>query len=114
MIAVTGKLLSELYKEITDNYGTYYYNEIDFKLTEETKAELSDKLFINKLLPNFSIEVDRVSYLDGCKVYFKNGGFVVARFSGTEPVIRICCEMLKKKNADIICGVMSDFILSER
>ena len=38
-------------------------------------------------------EVDHVSYLDGCKVYFKNGGWIIARFSGTEPLLRIFCEM---------------------
>ena len=38
-------------------------------------------------------ETDHVSYMDGCKVYFKNGGWVIARFSGTEPLLRIFCEM---------------------
>lgn len=110
MIAVTGKLLSELYKEIIENYGTYYYNELDFVLTHESKMQLSQKLFIDKLLPNFPIEIDKISYLDGCKVYFKNKGFVVVRFSGTEPVVRICCEMPDKKDADTVCKVILDFL----
>ncbi len=39
------------------------------------------------------LEIDKISYLDGCKVYFKNGGWIIARFSGTEPLLRIFCEM---------------------
>lgn len=38
-------------------------------------------------------EIDHISYLDGSKVYFKNGGWLIARFSGTEPLLRIFCEM---------------------
>lgn len=110
MIAVTGKLLSELYKEITDIYGVFYAKELDFTLTHEMKERLSEKLFKDKLLPDFTMEVEKVSYLDGCKVYFKNGGFVVIRFSGTEPVIRICCEMSNQLDANVVCGTVLDFL----
>ena len=48
-------------------------------------------------------EVDHVSYMDGCKVYFKNGGWVIARFSGTEPLIRIFCEMPTQSEAVWMC-----------
>ena len=48
---------------------------------------------VDKLLPEFPCEVEKVSYADGCKVYFKNGGWIIGRFSGTEPLIRIFCEM---------------------
>ena len=34
------------------------------------------------------------SYMDGCKVYFKNGGWVIARFSGTEPLLRIFLSLI--------------------
>ncbi|MBR6729076.1 MAG: hypothetical protein IKL80_02850, partial [Clostridia bacterium] len=26
-------------------------------------------------------------------VYFENGGWIIARFSGTEPLLRVFCEM---------------------
>ena len=31
---------------------------------------------------------ERISYMDGCKVYMK-GGWIIVRFSGTEPRVRI-------------------------
>ncbi|MEZ4509753.1 MAG: hypothetical protein R2912_04995 [Eubacteriales bacterium] len=40
----------------------------------------------------FSISPIRVSYQDGCKVYFADDSFVVCRFSGTEPLLRIFAE----------------------
>ena len=49
--------------------------------------------FNKKELPDFGIPVSRVNYEDGCKVYFENGGWIIARFSGTEPLLRVFCEM---------------------
>jgi len=46
-----------------------------------------------KELPDFGLEIEKVSYEDGHKVYFANGGWIIARFSGTEPLIHVFCEM---------------------
>ena len=54
---------------------------------------------VQKKLPDFDVEVERVSYEDGCKVYFKDGSFVICRFSGTEPLLRIFAESSTKKVA---------------
>ena len=46
-------------------------------------------------IPDFSVTgltVDHVSYMDGCKIYFTDGSFVICRPSGTEPVLRIMAE----------------------
>lgn len=110
MIAVTGRLLSELYQEITNTFGTYYSKELDYTLTEEKKENLIQTLFIDKLLPSFPIGVEKVSYLDGCKIYFQNGGFLVVRLSGTEPLIRVCCEMPLKEQIDSICFRILKFL----
>ena len=40
--------------------------------------------------------------MDGLKVYFENGGWIIARFSGTEPLIRVFCEMENKELAEKI------------
>ena len=54
--------------------------------------------------------MDHVSYLDGSKVYFKNGGWVVGRFSGTEPLIRIFCEMPEEELAKVVCRIYEEFL----
>jgi phosphomannomutase len=43
--------------------------------------------------------VVRVSYEDGCKVYFEDESFVICRFSGTEPLLRIFAEGKNKEIA---------------
>lgn len=110
MIAVTGKRLSELAEEIQEKYGTSYMEERSYKFTEERKTELQNILFQEKKLPQFDLSVEKVSYMDGCKVYFKNGGWIIARFSGTEPLLRIFCEMKDQEQAEKYADVLAGFL----
>jgi phosphomannomutase len=79
------------------------------RFTPEEKTEIYQTLMEEHRIPEFPCEKERVSWLDGCKVYFKNGGWVSARFSGTEPLIRIFCEMEKEEDAKRICGIFETF-----
>lgn len=110
MMAVTGRSLSEIYKDITDKYGKFFTSEGDFKFSQKRKDEIMKILMEDKKLPEFPIEIEKVSYLDGCKVYFKNGGWIISRFSGTEPLIRIFCEMPSQDQADEISEIMYNFL----
>ena len=92
MLAVTGKSVSQLYREITQKYGMLYYEEVSLTVTEERKQELKELLFAQKRIPDFADAIEKVSYEDGCKVYFRNGSWVICRFSGTEPLLRIAAE----------------------
>lgn len=92
MIAVTGKKISQIVKQIQEQYGTFTFIERDYKFSAQKKEMMYQTLIIDKKLPEFSEEIEKISYLDGCKVYFKNGAWVSARFSGTEPLLRIFCE----------------------
>lgn len=98
MIAVTGKHLSEIIRDIRSEYGTLYTEERDYTFTPQRKEEIYKILMEDKALPKMEHEIEHVSYLDGCKVYFKNGGWIIARFSGTEPLLRIFCEMDKAED----------------
>ena len=111
MIAVTGKPLSELVLEIRKECGEMYMEERAYEFTEQEKERLLEVLYEKRKLPDLAdYQVDRVSYMDGCKVYFKNNGWVIARFSGTEPLLRIFCEMPDKQAAREICGLFETYL----
>ncbi|MGV8981542.1 phosphoglucomutase/phosphomannomutase family protein [Clostridium sp.] len=110
LLSVTGKSLSELLEEIHKQYGYFYMTESDYKFSIEVKDELRTKLFVNKSIPNFDYEVERTSYEDGVKVYFRNGGWIIARFSGTEPLLRIFSEMENETMAKEISNTMRKFL----
>ena len=92
MQAVTGKSVAELYREITEKYGQLYYEEDSFPLPPDRKKLLVERIFAQNMLPEFPGEVEKVSYADGCKVYFADGSWIICRMSGTEPLMRMAAE----------------------
>ena len=110
MIAVTGKPLSQLVKEIEGEFGTIHMEERNYKFSQEKKEHIFKILLEDKRLPEIPYEIEKVTYLDGCKVYFQNGGWLSARFSGTEPLLRIFCEMPDEKDAVSLCILFEEFL----
>lgn len=110
MLAVTGMKISQIYDEIQKEFGEFYMLENNYSFKASRKPELIKTLITDKLTPEFPCEIDHVSYMDGCKVYFKNGGWVSARFSGTEPLLRVFCEMSDLAMAEDICARYREFL----
>ena len=92
MICKTGKHPSEMIAEISQKFGTYIMKESNIPFSMPQREQLTRTIFTDCALPEFSQKPVRVSYLDGCKVYFADDSFVVCRFSGTEPLLRIFAE----------------------
>lgn len=109
MLCVTGKSLRELLDEIYDRYGHLEMAEFDTRFSAEKKEELQQTLFVEKKLPTFPWAVKSVSYMDGLKICFENG-WIIARFSGTEPLIRIFCEMETREIAESAIDMMRKFL----
>ena len=110
MICVTGKHLAEMLDEIHRQFGYFVMLERDRRFSLEKKEVLIKLLFEDKKLPSFEIPIKRVSYEDGAKIYFENGGWIIARFSGTEPLIRIFTEMSTKEEAAKVSEKMLTFL----
>jgi len=114
MISVTNMEISQMLEEIHGKYGRMAMAEFDTRFSDAKKNSLLDMLFAQKLLPDFEnklgFAVEKVSYLDGCKVYFKNGGWIIIRFSGTEPLLRVFCEMEDVRIARKVIDLVKEFI----
>lgn len=92
MLANTGKSVSQLKKDLEDEFGIYFYKRIDIHTTEKLKQEtlsmckqlkIGDKIGINNII--------EIGNLDGYKFSFENG-WIIVRASGTEPLLRFYCE----------------------
>ena len=110
MMAVTKKNLSLILKEIYDRYGYRVMSENSYAFNSQDKERLINILYHDRLIPDFAVPVEKLSYEDGLKVYFKNGGWLVARFSGTEPLLRVFAEMPDEQQADDVCNRMKGFL----
>ena len=105
MVSVTGMSPSQILDKLEKQFGIFVMEEANLRFAPERKKEIENRILKKKELPQFPREVARVSYQDGCKVYFADGGFVVCRFSGTEPLLRIFAENRTRETAqqDIDC-----------
>lgn len=101
MLAVTGKSISALYREITDVYGELRYREADFRMSPKRKEELKTLLFEEALLPALD-NVVKVDRSDGVKLWFADGSWVICRFSGTEPLLRMAAEAESAARAEAL------------
>ena len=106
MLSVTGKKMSELGREVFTRFGELHSAEYDWPLTQEKKDEIFRLVMTEKQLPDLGRKVEKVSYMDGCKVYL-DGGWVIVRFSGTEPRVRIFAEAETEKAARNLVEIMA-------
>lgn len=100
IMAVSGKNLRAFVQEIEERYGAKIWIEKSLHFHASLKQQLHDTLYLDKKIPEFSETVKQVKYDDGIKVYFENGDWVIARFSGTEPLLRIFSESQSKEKAE--------------
>lgn len=99
IIAVSGKSLADFINEIEEKYGKMYWVEKSYSYSAKKRNILWNILYNEKRLPEYSDSIEKVGYEDGVKVYFENGDWVLARFSGTEPLLRVFSESSNKEKA---------------
>lgn len=110
MISVTGKSAGEIMDGLRAEFGNFVMVEDNLRFAIELKDAINKTLMIEKKLPDFGEEVVRVNYEDGCKVYFADDSFVICRFSGTEPLLRIFAESNNEERAEGYIKAFKEFL----
>lgn len=86
--------------------GPHYYDRIDTRLTDN-QVKQAAKARLDGAQPatigGLKV-VDKVT-LDGYKFVLEDGGWLLIRFSGTEPLIRVYCETMHQ---DKVQGILKD------
>ncbi len=93
------KTLSELVQELYDEYGFFCYKRNDLHVSEEKKQAIIPRAAVGDLTSIAGYKVLKFSDLDGCKYHFE-GGWLLIRASGTEPVLRLYCEADSQEKVD--------------
>jgi phosphomannomutase len=92
-MAITGKSLGTLVREMEAEYGPHRYGRVDLRL-----ATLADRdrvvATVTSAPPTtlLSQRVQQVDTLDGVKLIRADSSWVMLRASGTEPLLRIYAE----------------------
>lgn len=91
MMVKRGKKLSELVGELFDEFGPHVARRSDVHTTDEKKQAVLDRLSKGGLEEVAGHRVEQVDTLDGYK-HLTDGGWLMVRPSGTEPVLRVYAE----------------------
>lgn len=110
MISVINMTPTKFMEELRNIYGNFVMVEDNLKFKIEDKQKIIKLLFEDKKLPKFATKVKRVGYEDGCKIYFENDSFIICRFSGTEPLLRIFAEGKTKEEAESYIKELKKFL----
>ncbi len=110
MIARTGSKISELQEKVWSLTGRLYSAEENFPATPEMKIAIPKLL---KEAPCGSVAgypVERISHVDGTKLYLANDNWAQLRFSGTEPVLRLAVEADSPEKARELIVWLKQFV----
>ncbi|MBE9075203.1 phosphoglucomutase/phosphomannomutase family protein [Microcystis sp. LEGE 08355] len=93
-VVESGQDLSDLYAQLQDKTGFHSeYDRIDLPLANmEARAQLITALDNDPLREIAGKQVTDCNPMDGYKFRLEDGSWLLIRFSGTEPVLRLYCE----------------------
>lgn len=103
MLAVTKQSPSQLLAAVEKKYGKSVFKRVDFTAHKTIdKASFVEK--VQKRIPTKlpGMKVAEVKAIDGIKVIFENGHWVLMRPSGTEPLVRTYAETDSAKGTDAL------------
>jgi phosphomannomutase len=92
MMVRTGKRPSELLDLLFEKVGPHYYDRIDSHFDPERKAEILANVANARPETIGGLKVTDIVTIDGHQFIMEDGGWLLVRFSGTEPIIRVYCE----------------------
>jgi len=97
MVAFEQKPLTEILKEIYGKYGHFYTKRLDIHLAQDRKETLLKSLKETTPSEVAGDKVKEVRGVDGVKLVLESGDWILARPSGTEPLVRVYIESRDKE-----------------
>ncbi len=101
----TGKKPTELLAELFEKVGgAHYYKRIDTPFQGDRQEKIDRILAANPKTIG-GLKVTELVTIDGYQFRLEDGGWLLIRFSGTEPIIRVYCETM---HADKVDAILAD------
>lgn len=87
----TGKKPTELLKMLFEKVGEHFYGRIDSPFSGAREAREA-AILAAKPASLGGLKVTELVTIDGFQFRLEDGGWLLIRFSGTEPILRVYCE----------------------
>ena len=102
LLVRTGKKPTELLADLFEKVGgEHFYNRIDTPFKGE-KQEKIDRILAANPETLGGLKVTELVTVDGFQFKLEDGGWLLIRFSGTEPILRVYCETMHEDKVDAI------------
>jgi phosphomannomutase len=107
----TGKTLKQLCEEVYEIIGRFVYDRHDLHIENEKKEAIIKKAADGGYAKFGKYGFNRVETIDGVKYHLDNGGWIMLRASGTEPLLRVYAEgNSKEETLDILTDVKATIL----
>jgi len=98
----TGKKPTELLKALFEKVGgEHFYDRVDTPFKGDRQEKI-DKILAANPETIGGLKVTELITVDGYQFRLEDGGWMLIRFSGTEPIIRVYCETMHKDKVQAI------------
>ncbi len=97
----TGKKPTELLKMLFDKVGEHFYDRVDTPFSGDRKTR-EQTILDAKPKTLGGLKVTELVTVDGFQFKLEDGGWLLIRFSGTEPIMRVYCETMHEDKVQAI------------
>lgn len=108
----SGKTLKQLCEEVYEVVGRFVYERNDLTIDNTLKESIIKNATENSYKQFGKYSFNRIETIDGIKYHLDNGGWILLRASGTEPLLRVYAEGNSKEEALDILEDVKKVILS--
>lgn len=105
MMVRTGKKPSQLLDLLFEKVGPHYYDRIDSYFDNARKPAILSNVAQARPTTIGGLKVTDIVTIDGHQFIMEDGGWLLVRFSGTEPIIRVYCETTHE---DRVAAILDD------
>lgn len=102
LMVKTGKKPSQLLDLLFEKVGAHFYDRIDTAFDQARRAEILNNVASARPSTIGGLKVTDIVTIDGHQFVMEDGGWLLVRFSGTEPIIRVYCETTHEDKVEAI------------
>jgi len=100
LMAKTGKTPSELIDYLYSKVGPHHYRRVDIEFPAGNRQAIIDRLQHNPPESIDDVKVLKVDTIDGFRFTLADSSWLLIRFSGTEPILRVYAETDSPERAE--------------
>ncbi len=110
-IATKSQYLCETLDTIQEDFGPSYYRRIDIEFPNQSEKNQIEEFIRNNIPDKINNhKILTISHIDGIKLRINKNFWLLFRFSGTEPLLRLYCESTKESYLDEVLEWAQKFI----